>query len=276
MTRETTPTLLAYYEINHPEIAVIRAFVNPEETANGVAEEIIKVVQMNPTATITYATGDTMIPVYKNLVRAANERGTSFVQTIGFHLDEYYPCEPDLVKYPYSFVGYLRERVFGPLGIERANELNGLADNPEAEAQRYDRLLTAQPVDLVILGIGPWSNKTQSGCHIAFNESGTPFNSRTHVAQLSRVTIERDRVQRGQDTPERALTQGIANILEARQILLVAYGKNKGQSLREALYGEIGIQRPASVLRTQGQKARIFIDQAAASSLRNFLSPKEH
>lgn len=271
MTIETTPIPLAYYEISHPEIAAIRVFVNPEETANYAAEEIIKMVQMNPVATITYATGDTMIPVYANLVRAANERRTSFVQTTGFHLDEYYPCGPDLAKYPHSFVGYLRERVFGPLGIERANELNGLAENPEAETQRYDRLLTAQPVDLAILGIGPWSNETQSGCHIAFNESRTPFDSRTRVAQLSRVTIERDRGQRRQDTPDRTLTQGIANILEARQILLVAYGKNKGWSLREALYGEIGIQRPASALRKQGEKVRIFIDQVAASSLCDFL-----
>lgn len=69
----------------------------------------------------------------------------------------------------------------------------------------------------------------------------------------------------------RTLTQGIANILEARQILLVAYGKNKRRALREALYGEIGIQRPASALRKQGEKVRIFIDQAAASSLRDFL-----
>lgn len=269
MTKETTPIPLAYCEINHPEIKAIRVSVSPEETVRCAVEEIIKIVQMNPTATITYATGDTMIPVYANLVRAVNEGRTSFVQTTGFHLDEYYPCGSDLAKYPHSFVGYLRKRVFGPLGIERANELNSLAENPEAEAQRYDRLLTAQPVDLVILGIGPWSNETQSGCHIAFNESGTPFNSRTHVVQLSRATIERDRGQRGQDTPDRALTQGIANILEARQVLLVAYGKNKGRPLREALYGEVGIQRPASALRIQGQKVKIFIDQAIASLLRN-------
>lgn len=266
MTRETTAIPLTYYEITHPEIASIRVFPTPEETANGAAEEIIRMIQMNLTAAVTYATGDTMIPVYANLVRASRDKRVSFRQTTGFHLDEYYPCGPGD---SHSFVKYLRERVFGPLGIEQAHELNGLAADPNVEAQRYDSLLSAQLIDLAILGIGPWSCESQTGCHIAFNESGTPFDSRTHVAQLNRVTLERDRKQRGQDTPDRALTQGIANILEARRILLIAYGENKGLSLREALYNEVGVQRPASALRKEGYKVKIFIDEAAASQLRN-------
>ena len=145
--------------------------------------------------------------------------------------------------------------------------MNGLAPNPDAEAERYDSLLSAKPIDLAILGIGPWSDETQTGCHIAFNESGTPFDQRVHVRTLDPVTLARDRQERGQNSPEKALTQGIANILEARKIILLAFGEKKGQSLRATLFGKIGSQRPASALRLQGHKVILFIDEAAASQL---------
>ncbi|MCL4382359.1 MAG: glucosamine-6-phosphate deaminase [Patescibacteria group bacterium] len=268
MLAEKRTLALSYQEITHPEISSIRVFPTPEETARGAAEEIVRVVQANPSAAITYATGDTMIPVYAHLTQAVQGRQVSFAETIGFHLDEYYPTGPEPDKYPHSFVSYLRQRVFGPLQIAMANELNGLAPDPEAEVRRYDGLLSAQLIDLAILGIGPWSDTRQSGCHIALNESGTPFSTRTHVAELNEVTVSRDRQERGQDTPSRALTQGIANILEAKQIYLIAYGENKGMSLREALYGEVGVRRPASALRVQGHKVKMFIDRAAASQLK--------
>jgi len=256
---------LSYYEINHPEISRIRVFPTPEEAARAAAEKIIGLVRVNPQAAITYATGDTVVPLYENLARAAKEGRVDFSETSGFHLDEYYPCGPDINEYPHGFVAYLRQRVFGPLGVKNANEMDGLAPDPEAEAKRYDSLLSAKPIDLAILGIGPWSAETQTGCHIAFNESGIPFNQRVHVQTLDPVTLIRDRQERGQNSPEKALTQGIANILEARRIILLAYGEKKGQSLREALFGEIGSQRPASALRLQGHKVTLFIDEAAAS-----------
>lgn len=265
MGLEAKISVLPYYEIKHPEISRIRVFPTPEEAAQAAAEEIIGVVRVNPQAAITYATGDTVIPLYENLARAVKEGRVDFSETSGFHLDEYYPCGPDINEYPHGFVAYLRQRVFTPLGIKNANEMNGLAPEGEAEAKRYDSLLSAQPIEIAILGIGPWSAETQTGCHIAFNESGTPFSEKVHVQTLDPVTLMRDRQERGQDSPERALTQGVANILEARRIFLLAYGEKKGQSLREALFGEIGPQRPASALRLQGQKVTLFIDEAAAS-----------
>lgn len=264
---EAKMLVLPYYEIEHPEISRIRVFPTPKETAQGMAGEIIELVRTNPQAAITYATGDTVIPLYESLSKAAEEGRVDFSQTSAFHLDEYYPCGPDINEYPHSFVAYLRQRVFDPLVIKNANEMNGLASDPVAEAERYDSLLSAQPIEIAILGIGPWSAETQTGGHIAFNESGTRFNQRVHVQTLDRVTLMRDRQERGQKSPDRALTQGIANILEARRIFLLAYGEGKGQSLREALYGEIGPQRPASALRLQGHKVTIFIDEAAASQL---------
>lgn len=271
MGLEAKTSVLPYYEIEHPEISRICVFPTPEETAQAAAGEIIGLVRANPHANITYATGDTVIPLYESLAKAAKEGRVDFSQTSGFHLDEYYPCGPDINEYPHGFVAYLRQRVFAPLGIKKANEMNGLASDPEAEAKRYDSLLSAQPIDIAILGIGPWSDEEQTGCHIAFNESGTPINQRVHVQILDPVTLMRDRQERGQNSPDRTLTQGIANILEARRIILLAYGEKKGQSLREALFGEIGSQRPASALRLKGHKVTLFIDEAAASQLKKKL-----
>ena len=254
---------LSYYEINHPEISRIRVFPTPEEAARAAAEKIIGLVRVNPQAAITYATGDTMIPLYKTLAQAASERRIDFTKTKGFHLDEYHPCAPDE---EHSFVKYLREKVWGPLGIRDFHEINGLTRDPEAEANRYNELLLSrQPIDLVILGIGPGSSETNSGGHIGFNESGTPFSAETHLAKLDITTVKRDRDERGQNTSDKAITVGIANILSAKRIFLVAYGQNKGKALRESLWGDIGPQSPASALRLEGHKVTLFIDEAAAS-----------
>jgi glucosamine-6-phosphate deaminase len=174
-------------------------------------------------------------------------------------LDEYYPCSPDS---PHSFVRYVRERVFEELKISKENRflINGLAEDPEAEALRYNSLLKKEKINLAILGIGP-------GSHIGFNEQGTPFDKETHLANLSQETIDRDRIERGQSTPEYAITQGISNILSARKILLLGYGSKKGAYLNSALTGSVTPDIPASALRLVGDKVSIFIDSEAARSL---------
>lgn len=264
MVSKEIPTTLPYREISHNEIETIRVYPDQETCAKAAAGVIVSFVDTFPQARITYATGNTMVPVYGYLEEMAKTGLADFTQTTAFHLDEYLPASPDD---PWGFVNFLRNRVFKPLKITKVNEFNGLAQSPSLEAARYDRLLSQAPIDLAILGIGPWSDETQTGCHIAFNESGTPFAKRTHIQRLDPTTVARDRLERGQGSPDRAFTQGIANILEARNILLIAYGEGKGKSLYEALYGKIDEQRPASALRKVGEKVRIFVDEAASSKL---------
>jgi len=256
-----------FREINHPEIGQIRVYSTSEAASAAAAEEMIALVRNNPEAAITYATGNTMVELYKDLAKAVEEGKADFTKTTAFHLDEYYPCGPDINEYPYGFVAYLRQLVFNPLKVGTVNEFNGLAEDPDEEAARYEGLLTAQPIDLALVGTGPWSDEDGTGCHIAFNESGTSFDSRTHVAELSSVTIARDRIERGQNSPDKSYTQGIGDILEARRIIFLAFGEDKGVSLHQALYGEMGPQRPASALRLAGSKVTMFIDEAAASRL---------
>lgn len=242
-------------ELIHPDGIKIRIFETPEKTTHAAVKQIIEVVGYKPDASITFATGNTMKPVYEELSGLADLFNISFAGITAFHLDEYWPSKPDN---QFSFRSFLRERVFEPLRIPIGNihEIDGSAADPSEEARLYDKQLK-RGVDLAILGIGP-------GGHIGFNERGTPFDSRTHVANLAAETIIRDR-ERGEYVSDQALTQGIATILEAKQIILVAFGEEKGRYLAEALYGEVSPNCPASALRTAGHKVTIFVDQEAAN-----------
>ncbi|MDP3918099.1 MAG: glucosamine-6-phosphate deaminase [Candidatus Woesebacteria bacterium] len=251
---------MEFEQICHPNIYEIRVYNSKIETANAFAQHaIIGDVKKFPSLPITNATGDTMLPIDTELKRAVDAGEVSFEQVLAYHLDEYHPYSPGA---QFSFVKFLRDNIFKPLHIPQRNifTLNGLATNPVDEANRYDELVTKHKIGLAILGIGP-------GGHIGFNEAGTSFNSRTHLQVLSEETYKRDTIERGQDTPKTALTQGISTILEADRIVLVAYGRYKGQILRKALFEDISTDCPASALRLQGHKVSIFVDKEAASEI---------
>lgn len=243
--------------ILHQDIALIEALPTRDAVAEKAASIITNIVKKKPDAAITYATGNTMIPVYEKVATSIAAGEVSFARTKAFHLDEYYPCDE---KEPHSFVSFLRKRVFEPFKVGIANEINGNSLDPKTETSRYNSLLHEQPIDLAILGIGP-------GGHIGFNERGTAFDEETHLTNLSEETVRRDQIERGQNSPKQAITQGIANILQAEQILVVAYGEEKGIWLHEALYGNVSTECPASSLRLSGRKVTVLIDELAASQL---------
>jgi glucosamine-6-phosphate deaminase len=216
-----------------------------------VSEFIADFVLKNPNAVITFATGNTMIPVYQSLAKT----GVDFSGVSGFHLDEYFPCSPEA---DYSFVGYLRKLVKSPLKIKNFYEIDGNPKDPLIEINRYENLLKSHPVDLAILGIGPWDEDTNTGGHIGFNEAGTDFSSRVHLAKLSPVTVSRDHA-RGQSSPSEAFTQGIGNILESKNIILIATGTSKTKSVSEALFGPVSSNCPASALQNH-PSTTFFLD----------------
>ncbi len=240
----------------HTALPHIHVFADQHETATAVAASIRELVTRVPWARISYATGNTMIPVYEAVKKLVDDNSVSLTETTAFHLDEYYPCSPEEV---YSFVKFLRSKVFEPFKLKSDHifELRGDGTNPEESASAYEAAVIKEGVDLAILGIGP-------GCHIGFNERGTPFTARTHLAQLSQETIRRDHEERRLPTPGQALTQGIGTILDAREVILVAYGREKGQYLKEMLDGIVSEDCPASALRTVPDKVHLFIDEAAA------------
>lgn len=266
-----SPTLLRYSsEILHCDIGKIEVYRTPDETAIATAEAIMDVVRHNPTAAITYATGATMEPIYEHIAQHVATGTVDFSQTKAFHLDERYPCAHNDCS---GFAHFICERVVRPFGIplDHASFWNGEAADPHAEAERYGELLSRQPIDLTILGIGPPGKDDPAiGGHIAFNEYGTSFTSGCHyVPLLAEETLHRDRVERGENVPDGAFTQGLRGITSANKIILTAYGTQKGIALYHTLYDEISEDRPASVLRLSHvrNKTHLFIDQMAAAEI---------
>jgi glucosamine-6-phosphate deaminase len=243
-------------KIDHPEISNIFVLPTMEEGGQYAAELIAGAVKSRPQARITFATGNTQIPVYENLAKLVQRGSVDFRDVKAFHLDEYYPCNS---SEPWSFVGYLYKRLFNPIGLPDENifVINGEAKDPEAEAARYEKLVTEHPIDLTILGIGP-------GGHIAFCEEGTPFESKTMLIDLCRETIRRDTVERKQKSPRQAITQGISTIISSKKIILNAFDAWHGEVMKNVLFAPISPDVPGTCLRTVGEKVTIVMDEEAA------------
>jgi glucosamine-6-phosphate deaminase len=183
-----------------------------------------------PVARIGVATGATFTPVYAELVRRQPDwRDVEFVlldEYVGLHADD-----------PRSFRNTILRELFEPLGI-RATQLCG----PD----------TSEPVDVQLLGIG------RNG-HIGFNEPGSSFASETREVALARDTRDANA-----GAPARAVTRGIATILRAHRIVLVATGAAKADALANALDGEPDEAVPASALQHHDETLVIADDAAAA------------
>lgn len=234
-------------EIPHPEIPHVYSLPTREEAARLAAEMILDVVKEKPDAAISFPTGNQAKSVYEQLAKIAKERSVSFDKVKAFHLDEYFPISAD---HPDSFRRYLRENVWGPLGLSPQNIHEIPADpgtNGSEVAKNYEALLAKQEIDLVLHPIG-------CGGHMGFNETGTPKDLPTHLATLSPETIHRDQVVRKQTSPDQAITQGISTILKAKKIIFIDFDPQYQHEMGEALFGEISSKNPSSFLRTEATK----------------------
>jgi glucosamine-6-phosphate deaminase len=158
----------------------------------------------------------------------------------------------------------MREHLFGHVDIEagRAKIPNGMAENVAAEAASYEeQIAAAGGIDLLLLGIG-------ANGHIGFNEPGSNFASRTREVVLDEATRTANAGGSPDpaSVPRRAITMGIATILEARNILLVATGSEKAAAVAAAIEGPIGPACPASALRLH-RNVDILSDEQAAAAL---------
>src|SRR5262245_15754407 len=188
-----------------------------------VAQRIADVIHASRDAgsrpVLGLATGSTPIGVYRELIRMHREDGLSFAQVVTFNLDEYYPMGPGSV---HSYHRFMWENLFSQLDILPANVHIPRGDVPrsqlESECRRYeDAIRAAGGIDLQLLGIG------RTG-HIGFNEPGSGAESRTRVVTLDLVTRKDAAADFfGEDNvPREAITMGVATILEAREIVILA------------------------------------------------------
>lgn len=235
-----------------------------------VAARIARVVREKPDAVLGLATGSTPIGVYEELIRLHREESLDFSRVRAFNLDEYFPLDDSA---PQSYARFMREKLFDGLNIQAHNCFIPSGKRRSLEAVETDcaayeaRIAGAGGLDLQLLGIG------RTG-HIGFNEPGSALESRTRLVVLDHLT----RADAAADffglenVPVRAITMGIATILEAREVVLMASGAAKAPVVREALEGKITSKVPASFLRQHAQ-LRVFLDESAAAQLTERAQP---
>src|SRR4029079_6530572 len=192
--------------------------------ANRIATLISERTAAGERTVLGLATGSTPIGVYRELIRMHRDEGLSFKTVVTFNLDEYYPMPKESI---HSYHRFMWENLFSHIDIKPENGHIPPGDLPrteiEAAAQRYELSIErAGGIDLQILGIG------KTG-HIGFNEPGSGSESRTRLVTLERVA-RKDAAAAffgEENVPREALTMGVATILEAREILILATGEHK-------------------------------------------------
>lgn len=216
---------------------------NKEHLSRSVGDIIIDVLHSYNYPVLGLATGATPEMMYHYLVEQFNKGEISFSDTISFNLDEYIGLSP---TNPFSYHYYMDHHLFGKVDMNPRNIHipNGLSIDLEHECKAFEQTIAnVGPIHLQILGVG-------LNGHIGFNEPGTPFDSRTHVATLSKSTIEVNSrfFDSIDEVPKEALTMGIDTIMDAQQIVLLVQGEHKRDILHKIIYGEITEDIPASVL----------------------------
>jgi glucosamine-6-phosphate deaminase len=187
--------------------------------------------------------------MYEELVRAYANRQCDFSRVRTFNLDEFVGLSPED---PQSYRAYMSARLFEQVNLAREH-----LHFPDTTGKYEAEIRNAGGIDLLILGIG-------ANGHIAFNEPGSRFDSRTREVELTEQTRKNaEKSFGGKDVPKRAMTMGIGTILEARRIVLLASGVSKKDVVRRALQGPISEAVPASALQMHPNVIAILDEDAA-------------
>ena len=207
------------------------------------------------------ATGSTPVGLYKEMIRDHRENGTSYKNILTFNLDEYVGLPRD---HEQSYYTFMHENLFNAIDIpeENVHVPVGCADDEQEQCIQYEQMLKQHKVDIQVLGIG-------SDGHIAFNEPGTPFESETHLMELTEQTRRDNARFFGGNidlVPKQAITMGLSSIMRARKILLIATGANKAKAVRDMLKSTPSTACPASVLQ-EHPDVTVILDREAASML---------
>ena len=226
------------------------------------AKIIARVVRDKPDAVLGLATGRTPLRLYQELIRLHRDEGLDFSRVTTFNLDEYVGL-PATHDQSYHF--FMRENLFRHLNIDlaRTHIPDCTAKDLHAECRGYEqKILDAGGIDVQLLGLG------RNG-HIGFNEPTGSLRSRTWVKILSEQTLKDNSAVFGslEGMPKHALTMGIGTILEARRVLLLAFGPAKVRAVEHMVEGPLSAICPGSALQ-QHPRATVIVDEASAAGLR--------
>ena len=239
----------------------VRVFETSEQMSLAAAEFFAERINSKPNIVLGLATGGTPVKMYAELVRMGREGKLDFSRVVTFNLDEYVGLAPD---HDQSYRYFMDSNLFDKVNIRKENTHlpDGMASDLDAMCASYEKAIQqAGGIDLQLLGIG-------GNGHVGFNEPGSPADSRTRVVDLTPETI-RDNSRFFKDeseVPRRAVSMGIATVLDAREIVLLADGAHKAEAVARSVEGSVSPDVPASFLQ-EHEKCIFFLDRKAASRL---------
>jgi len=220
------------------------------------------VIALKPALVLGLPTGRTPIPFYREIVRLYRSGQIDFSRASTFNLDEFIGLPS---TDPGSYHAFMRRHLFDHVNVRsrQIQFLNGMTRDAAAECARYERAIErAGGIDLQILGLG-------ANGHIGFNEPADALVARTHRTTL-RITTRRANAalfgNRAAAVPKEALSMGMATILYARRIVLIATGAGKARCVQRMVEGPVTPRVPASFLQLH-RRTDVWLDAAAASRL---------
>ncbi|UDG80667.1 Glucosamine-6-phosphate deaminase [Candidatus Hartigia pinicola] len=226
-----------------------------------------KINTFHPTAKRPFVlglpTGETPLPTYKALIALYQANKVSCKHVVTFNMDEYVGLSKN---HPQSYCTFMYQHFFNHINIQKKNIhlLNGNALDVDIECQRYEDLIKSYgQINLFVGGVG-------NDGHIAFNEPGSSLNSRTRITSLTeetRVANSRFFDKDVNQVPKYALTVGIATLMDAQELMILATGSNKANAVQNAVEGAVNHLWTVSCIQMH-QKALLICDEPAILELK--------
>ncbi len=227
--------------------------------ANAASVKLRDAININRHASFIVATGASQFDFLNALT---DDSSIDWTKTTMFHLDEYIGISD---KHPASFCKYLQERLVDIVNPGTVHFLNGEADNPQAECDRLNRIISQHRIDVAFVGIG------ENG-HLAFNDPPADFETEDPY-----IVVELDEACRQQqvgegwfngldDVPTHAISMSIRHIMKSKTIICTVPDERKAEAVRDCLHGEITPMHPASILQEHSD-CTVYLDEGSASLL---------
>jgi glucosamine-6-phosphate deaminase len=240
----------------------ITVFTTEREASAALARRVAEGLRYKPSLVLGLPTGRTPTHLYRELAKMRARGDVDFSRATTFNLDEFVGVPPE---HPASCRSFMERHLFAHVNLapERIHFLIGSAADPDVERARYERAIEAAGgIDLQILGLG-------TNGHIGFNEPARELAAQTHRVTLKPSTRRANAALFGGDpgaVPHEALSMGMATILHARAIVLLATGKSKAGCIARVVRGPITTRLPGSFLQLHSN-VDVFLDQSAAANL---------
>jgi len=233
-----------------------KIFDKKDDLSKSVANIVFNRIQHTPNIKLGLATGGTMEPIYEHFCELIHTNSLDLSAVTTFNLDEYIGLDKNNSQ---SYYFYMHQHLFDKVSFNRTQtHLPLCSGNSDEFCRQYSEMIAAAGgIDFQLLGIG------ENG-HIGFNEPGTPFDQLTHVVALSEKTrLDNSRFFNSlSEVPSHAITMGLQDIMNAKEVVLVATGKNKAEIIKKLMQREVSEALPASVLHRH-QNVSVYLDQEA-------------